>query len=94
MRDHPRLRRALRLTAKIFGFFVLGLITIVAIVLLTINLPPVSGWVASAPRKARSNARKNAVRATTRHIGHSQRVRATTANSSVVTVIVPVTAEG
>jgi translocation and assembly module TamB len=46
MRDHPRLRRALRLTAKIFGFFVLGWIAIVAIVLLTINVPPVSGWVA------------------------------------------------
>jgi translocation and assembly module TamB len=45
MRDHPRLRRALRLTAKIFGFFVLGCIAIVAVALLTINLPPVNGWV-------------------------------------------------
>lgn len=46
MSPHPRLRRALRLTLKGLAFFVLGLVAIVATVLLAINLPPVSGWVA------------------------------------------------
>jgi translocation and assembly module TamB len=46
MSAHPRLRHALRLAALIFGYFVLGVIAIVAIVLVGINVPPLNGWVA------------------------------------------------
>lgn len=46
MSAHPRLRHALRLSLKCLAFFVLALVAIVATVLLAINLPPVSGWVA------------------------------------------------
>jgi translocation and assembly module TamB len=46
MSPHPRLRHALRLSLKCLAFFVLALVAIVAAVLLAINLPPVSGWVA------------------------------------------------
>src|SRR5688572_26196476 len=46
MASHPRLARSLRLIAKIIAYFVVGLIALVATVLLAINLPPVSHWVA------------------------------------------------
>jgi translocation and assembly module TamB len=46
MSAHPRLRHALRLAALIFGYLVLGLIAVVAIVLVAINVPPLNGWVA------------------------------------------------
>jgi translocation and assembly module TamB len=46
MAASSRLRRVLRGAARVCGFLVLGLVALVAIVLLTINLPPVSGWVA------------------------------------------------
>jgi translocation and assembly module TamB len=47
MTPHPRARRALRLSAKILAIFVAGLLGLVALVLLSINLPPVSQWVAA-----------------------------------------------
>jgi autotransporter translocation and assembly factor TamB len=46
MSARPRLRRAIRLAALIFGYLVLGLVAIVAIVLVGINVPPLNGWVA------------------------------------------------
>ncbi len=46
MRFHPRLRHALSLMGKILGYGVLGLAALVGVVLLAINLPPVSGWIA------------------------------------------------
>jgi len=52
MSPHPRLRRALRLTLKGLAFFVLALVAIVATVLLAINLPPVSNWVAGRANAA------------------------------------------
>lgn len=50
MSSPPRLRRALRCSAKALAFSLLGLLASVAILLLAINSPPVSGWV-----KARVN---------------------------------------
>jgi translocation and assembly module TamB len=47
-----RFSRALRLSLKIVAYFLLGVITLVAVVLLTINLPPVSGWVAERANAA------------------------------------------
>src|SRR3954466_3944163 len=47
MSPASRSRRALRLSAKIVAYLLLGVIALVAVVLLTINLPPVSGWVAT-----------------------------------------------
>lgn len=46
MSPHPRARRALRLSAKILAIFIAGLLGLVALVLLSINLPPVSQWAA------------------------------------------------
>jgi hypothetical protein len=46
MSPDSRSRRALRLSAKIIAYLLLGVIALVAVVLLTINLPPVNGWVA------------------------------------------------
>ena len=54
--------------------------------------PPLAILSALAPRKAKSITKKKAASATTRHSGQLHRVRATTANSSVVMHMVPVTA--
>jgi translocation and assembly module TamB len=46
MSAYPRARRGLRLAGKVLAIFVVALLGLVAVVLLTINLPPVSQWVA------------------------------------------------
>ena len=56
------------------------------------NQPPVSIFTRLAPRNARSTVRNRAPTATTRPAGQRQRSLATEQNSSVVMVMVPVTA--
>jgi translocation and assembly module TamB len=52
MSSSPRSSRVLRLSLKVLAIFLLGVITLVAVVLLTINLPPVSGWAAERANAA------------------------------------------
>ncbi len=43
----PRWKRALRLTGKIFAFFLVGLVLVIGLALISINLSPLSGWIAT-----------------------------------------------
>ena len=53
--------------------------------------PPFAIFVTLPARNARSTTRNSPNTSTTRHTGHSQRLRATTAPSTVVMIMAPIT---